>query len=209
MAREALDWLRHQVHPKRNSCTSCNNTPGIITRDEGERFREPGLRNCLRGRFRRFFDVGGVDAELFHPFRLSLLHRILQRKKRVAVGARVAEHSDQHCIPPNQLPPVRVGAGGGGAVDARRPHDRRVDPMTKALQRRDLQRLAGVDDVAPLVDGGRNVNLMRLHVWDERPENVGGQLNINAKAIRERRPGREKGEARRGKGEGEREKGDV
>ena len=81
--------------------------------------------------------------------------------------------------------------------------------MTKALQRRDLQRLAGVDDVAPLVDGGRNVNLMRLHVWDERPENVGGQLNINAKAIRERRPGREKGEARRGKGEGEREKGDV
>lgn len=104
------------------------------------------------------------------------MHRILHGAKCVAVGAGVAEHANQRRISRNQLSSIRVLAGAGSAVDARRPHDRRVDSVTKTLQRRDAQSLAGVDDVAPLVDGGRNVHFTWPHSGDERPENFRGQL---------------------------------
>lgn len=48
--------------------------------------------------------------------------------------------------------------------------------MTRALRRRNLKSLVGVDGVAPLVNGGLNVHFPRAHSRDERSEITRGQL---------------------------------
>ena len=113
---------------------------------------------------------------MLHLLSLFATHLILHGAECVAVGAGVTEHAHQRRISRSQVPSIPVLAGAGSAVDARRQHDRRVDSVTKALQRRDAQSFAGVDDLAPLVDGGRDVHVAWPHSGDERLEVVRGQL---------------------------------